>query len=130
MNTNLQGQIVPASAAAEQAVLSGAVLRAASILDLSQKTLAEILGTSPAQMTRLAQGKAQLNPADKTGELALLFVRIFRSLDAITGSDDTASRSWLQAENLDLRGVPLDLIKTVQGLVHVCAYLDSARARH
>ncbi len=123
-------ELTAAAKASETAVLSGAVLRAASILDLPQKTLAEILGTSPAQMTRLAQGKAQLDPADKTGELALLFVRVFRSLDAITGSDDTASRSWLRAENLDLRGVPLELMKSVQGLVHVCAYLDSARARH
>lgn len=114
----------------EAAVLGGAVLRAAEILDLPQRTLAGILGTSPAQMTRLAQGKAQLDPGDKTGELALLFVRAFRSLDAITGSDDLAARSWLRAENLDLRGVPLELMKSVQGLVHVCAYLDSARARH
>ncbi len=119
-------QAVPAAAA----VLSGAVLRAADILDLPQRTLAEIIGTSAAQITRLAQGKAQLDADDKTGELALLFLRVFRSLDAITGSDDAASRSWLATENLDLQAVPLELMKSVQGLVQVCAYLDSARARH
>ncbi len=32
----------------------------------------------------------------KSGELAKLWVRVFRSLDAIVGSNDTAARAWLQ----------------------------------
>lgn len=65
----------------------------------------------------------------KEFELAALFVRLFRSLDAIMGSDDAASRSWLRADNRALDGKPIDLMTTIAGLVNVIAYLDANRAR-
>jgi hypothetical protein len=57
-----------------------------------------------------------------------LFVRLFRSLDAITGSDDNTSRSWFRGDNVALRGRPIDLIQTVSGLIGVLTYVDSRRA--
>ena len=110
------------------AVLSKAVLRAADLLDLPQATLGRVLGLSAASVTRLRQGKLQLAPDSKAGELGLLLVRLFRSLQSIVGSNE-AARAWLAGENLGLNGAPRELILSPQGLVHVVDYLDAHRAR-
>jgi hypothetical protein len=56
-------------------------------------------------------------------------VRLFRSLDALTGSDDQSAISWLTAENSDLGGRPIELITSVKGLAEVSNYVDDFRAR-
>ena len=112
----------------EAAVATKAVLRAAARLDLSNKTLAKIIGVSEATVSRLGAGSYQLTRGDKPFELALLFVRLFRSLDAISGGDEAVATAWLRSENLALGGTPLTLIQSVPGLVHVLAYLDARRS--
>jgi hypothetical protein len=112
----------------EGAVLSKAVCRAADFLDLPNKVVARTLGISETSVSRLRTGAYVLTPDTKPFELAQLFVRLFRSLDAITGSDDNASRSWFRAENTALRGKPIELIQTVSGLIGALAYVDSRRA--
>ena len=122
-------RIIDASdTAREGAVLSKAAVRAADFLDISDKVLAKILGLSPASISRMKKGTYVLSPATKPFELAQLFVRLFRSLDAITGSDDAASRSWLQGRNTVLNGRPIDQLQTVSGLAIVLQYVDSRRA--
>jgi len=61
-------------------------------------------------------------------EFALLFVRMFRSLQAIVGNDHDA-QVWLKHENLALGARPLELIRSAEGLVRVLHYLDASRAR-
>ena len=117
----------PAPAAA--AVLTKATVRAAAQLGIAQTELADIIGVSPATMSRCANGRKSIEPASKPFQLAALFVRLFRSLDAIVGSDDTAARAWLRGENTALGGVPIELIHDPAGLVRTVDYLDSARAR-
>jgi transcriptional regulator with XRE-family HTH domain len=111
------------------AVLTKAALRAADCLALSQADLSRVLGLSPATVSRLAHGHKRLEPATKSFELAALFVRLFRSLDAIVGSDDAAARAWLRSDNQVLGGVPAELIRDLTGLVRAVDYLDAARAR-
>ena len=110
------------------AVLTKAVLRAASLLGLRQRELAEVIGSSEASVSRLQAGRT-LDPATKEGELALLFLRAYRSLDAMVGGDPAAARAWLNAENHHLAGVPAERIRTAEGLVHVVQYLDAMRGR-
>ncbi|MEZ5319679.1 MAG: XRE family transcriptional regulator, partial [Vicinamibacterales bacterium] len=107
-------------------VLAKAVLAAADRLGLRQRDLAEVIGASEATVSRMQRGRG-LDPAGKEGELALLFLRVYRSLDAIMGGDDARSRAWLQAENTHLGGVPADRLKHVEGLVDVVQYLDAVR---
>lgn len=111
------------------AVLTKALVRAAQFLEVPQSELAQIIGVSEASVSRLANGQKQFEPGSKPWELAALFVRLFRSLDAIVGSDDQAARAWLRSENLGLGGVPLELIREAAGLVRTVDYLDAARAR-
>src|SRR5262245_57069313 len=114
--------------ASDAAVATKAVLRAAGRLGLSNKALARIIGVSEATVSRMGAGSYTLTPGDKAFELALLLVRLFRSLDAITGGDESVSKVWLRSENIGLGGTPLTLIESVSGLVHVLGYLDARRA--
>lgn len=109
------------------AVVTKAVRRVAEKLDVSQKDLARILGVSEATVSRLASGKT-LDLDRKEGELALLFVRVFRSLDALVG-DEAKARAWFHAHNDHLGGVPAERVRTVEGLVHVAEYLDAMRGK-
>jgi hypothetical protein len=110
-------------------VLSEAVLRASALLEISQQTLSQILGVSPSSVSRMAGGAYLLDAQKKEWELAALFVRLFRSLDALVGSNDPTARDWLNGHNQALLGRPIELIRSTEGLVRVVQYLDSARGR-
>ena len=107
-------------------VLTKAVARAAERLDISRALLAKILGVSPPTVTRLYNGDYKLDERRKEWDFALLFVRVFRSLDSIVGNEQTA-RQWLNSENRGLNGRPVDLIRQTEGLVRVVHYLDASR---
>ena len=114
--------------AAPEVVLTKAVLNAATRLELRQRELAAMLGASEASVSRLQRGR-EIDPASKEGELALLFLRAYRSLDTLVGGDDERARAWVKAHNDHLGGVPAARMSTVQGLVDVVQYLDSMRGR-
>ena len=120
------GSTVPAVASAT--VLTKAVLRAARALGVTQKRLAAILGASEASVSRLGRTK-HLDPDTKEGELALLFLRLYRSLDTLVGGDADKARAWLWADNSHLGGVPAQRIATVSGLVDAVSYLDALRGK-
>jgi hypothetical protein len=109
-------------------ILARAVLEAAARLGLRNRHVAAVLGASEASISRLQRART-LNPESKEGELALLFLRVYRSLDALVGGDDSKARAWLHAENDHLLGVPAERIRTVEGLVDVVQYLDAMRGR-
>ena len=118
-----------ADRAQDPAILSRAAVRAARLLGLSQRALAGILGVSEATASRLCAGKYVLSrERAKEWELAVLLVRLFRSLDALWGHGD-AARTWLGTENTALGTAPADLLPSVAGLVRVVTYLDNARGR-
>lgn len=110
------------------AVTAKAALSAADRLGLAHRHLAAVIGSSEASVSRMQRGRG-VEPASKEGELALLFVRLFRSLDALVGGDDAQARAWLHAGNDHVGGVPADRIRTVEGLVDVVQYLDAMRGR-
>ena len=116
------------SDAQAESVLARAVLSAAERLGLRHRQLAAVLGTSEASISRLQHARG-LSPESKEGELALLFLRVYRSLDALVGGDDAKARAWLHADNDHLRGVPAERMRTVEGLVDVVQYLDAMRGR-
>jgi hypothetical protein len=110
------------------AVLTKGVVRAAAALELSQRSLAAVLGISESSASRLHRGRT-VDPYSKEGELAVLFLRVYRSLDALLGGNDEAARKWIHAENLHLGGVPAVMVGSVTGLVRVADYLDAMRGK-
>ncbi|MFL6724707.1 MAG: antitoxin Xre/MbcA/ParS toxin-binding domain-containing protein [Sphingomicrobium sp.] len=113
----------------EAAVLSNAVGNAAKLWGLSNETLGKVIGVSGPTASRLRAGSWQLERGTKPFELSQYFVRLFRSLDSLMGSDDKASISWLKTQNTDLDGRPVDLILTIRGLTEVTNYIDDFRAQ-
>jgi len=118
----------PAAGADAMEVLAGAALAAARILDVSNRELARILGISEASVSRLSRGRT-LRSESREAETAALFVRLFRSLDAVTGGNEAQARAWYRASNCHLGGVPADRVQTLEGLVDVIRYLDAMRGR-
>lgn len=112
----------------DAAVVTKAVLRAAEQLGVSNRLLSSVLGCSEATVSRMGSSAYQLSPGSKPFELAVLFLRLYRSLDAIVGGDAAAARAWLQNDNLVLNAPPARLIASVAGLVTVVGYLDARRA--
>lgn len=113
----------------EGLVVAKAVQRAAGLLQLSQQEMAGILGVSASTMSRVAKGSASLSPQSADGKLALLFLRVFRSLDTLVGGQAAQARAWLVAENVHLGGVPLARLRTPEGLVRVADHLDAMRGK-
>lgn len=110
-------------------VVTKAVVNAMRLLQLSQQEVAGLLHVSPATTSRWVNGASVLSPDSAEGQLGLLFLRVFRSLDTLVGGDAQKARAWLKTENHHLGGVPLDRLKTPEGLVHVADYLDAMRGR-
>jgi transcriptional regulator with XRE-family HTH domain len=125
MVANAAGAVVHASD--DGVVLTKATIRAADRLGLSQKTLGNVLGLSESVVSRMRSGEYVLERG-KAFELAALFIRLYRSLDAIVSGDENTAREWMKNQNLALQEPPINLIQKVYGLVHVIQYLDTRRA--
>lgn len=110
------------------AVVTKAVLRAAGLLSVNARNLAAVIGVSEATISRMKRGEFGLEPDTKPFELAVLFIRLFRSLDAIVGGEQKIAASWLANHNVVLGARPIEKLQTVSGLVDVIAYLDARRA--
>jgi hypothetical protein len=112
----------------DAALVTKAALRAADRLGLTSRSLARIIGVSEATVSRMRSGDHLLAAAEKPFELAVLFIRLYRSLDAIVAGEDAVAAAWLASHNSALDATPLALIQSVSGLVNVIAYLDARRA--
>lgn len=117
-----------ADAKADQ-TLTRATARIADLWSLTNAQLGAILGISGPTASRLRDERYILDPRSKSFELAQYMLRLFRGLDALLGSDDTAAKAWLRTPNLDLDARPIDLLSTFTGLSRVCDYVDAFRAR-
>jgi len=120
--------LAPNIALDPSAVLAKATTKASELLGLSGAALARTIGVSEPTVSRIVHGDKRLNPASKEGELALLLVRVYRSLDALVGADDRKRLAWMHSHNKALGGQPRQLIQKVEGLVGVLNYLDGMRA--
>ena len=109
-------------------VLADATLAAAQRLGVPNRELARILGISEASVSRLSRGRA-LRADSREAETAALFVRLFRSLDALMSGDERQAQAWYRGGNRHVGGVPADRVQTVEGLVDVVRYLDAMRGK-
>jgi DNA-binding XRE family transcriptional regulator len=81
----------PASVPSDSAIVAKAALRAAERLDVTNKLLARIIGVSEATVSRMRRGDYPLE--NKPFELAIMFIRLYRSLDAVIGGDDAVAKA-------------------------------------
>lgn len=107
----------------DAAILTKALLNAGKVMGLNQVELGEVVGRD---RTSLRRG---LDPASKSGELALLLVRVYRGLHVLVGGDPGDIRHWMSVQNRHTGGVPREQVKSVQGLTRVMEYLDALRGK-
>ena len=111
-----------------EVVLTKATLQAAARLGLPSTELGKVIGVSDATVSRYRKAQAAIAPSSKQGQLALLLIRVFRSLDPLVGADDEKRKAWMHSRNNALNGVPAQLILSPDGLVRTLSYLDGMRA--
>ncbi|MCY4209446.1 MAG: MbcA/ParS/Xre antitoxin family protein [Gammaproteobacteria bacterium] len=104
-------------------VLAKALLNAGKHLGLSQAELGQVIGKD---RTSIGRG---ISENSKAGELALLFIRCYRSLYVLVGGDGGDMRHWMHTNNLHTGGIPAEQVKTVAGLTRVVGYLDALRGK-
>lgn len=110
-------------------ILTKAILNLALSYKLKGKELSEIIGISEASATRLNNGTKLILENSKEGELALLLIRLYRSLNVLVGNNPDKAQAWLHGSNRYFTQKPFDLIKRVDGLVAVVEYLDAMRGK-
>lgn len=97
--------------------------RAAQVLGLSKEELSAVVGKHRTTIDRTG-----LDPKTKEGELALLLLRLYRSLHALCGGDRDLMRHWMEQPNHHLSEQPPRLLLTrIEGLNRVANYLDALR---
>lgn len=116
------------TAPSEEQVVTKALLRASDSLGVQNAVLARVVGVSEATVSRMRKGTYVLPQNRKVFELAVLFIRLYRSLDTIVGGDEIAARAWLRNTNTVLNGTPVEKIQSISGLMNVIDYLDARRA--
>lgn len=122
-------EMMERSSEAQSRVLSEAVARVAALWSIGDDLLGEILGIAGNRATDLRNGTFRLarpEPAFRAGQY---LVRLFRELSVLIG-DDRSVMAWLQTENMDLGGRPIDLIRTERGLHELLTYLEMRRASY
>ncbi|MEJ2454345.1 MAG: MbcA/ParS/Xre antitoxin family protein [Candidatus Thiodiazotropha sp.] len=108
----------------ESATLTKALLNAGKALGLTQETLGQVIGRD-----RTAFHRAGIDPQSKAGELALLVIRLYRSLYVLVGGKPADLRHWMQTPNRHTGGVPAEQIKSIPGLMRLVEYLDAMRGK-
>lgn len=112
----------------DEALVSKALLNAARRLEMTNIELAQIVGISESKLSRMDRREAFVSKSGKEFDLALLFIRLYRSLDAITGGDRVTSAAWIRNPNKAFNNVPIVQMTSLEGLVDVVRYVDSRRA--
>jgi plasmid maintenance system antidote protein VapI len=113
----------------EEIVLSKALCNLTKFYSLTGKDLAKIIGISEPSASRLSQGKKLISPHTKEGEIALLLLRIYRSLNAMVGNNHEKAKLWLNSQNKYFKNKPIEEMKTIPGLMRVLNYLDAMRGK-
>ena len=105
-------------------VLTKALLKAGKELGLNQKMIGKIIGKDQSSISRGA-----VSPESKSGEIAKILIRCYRSLYAMVGGNVEQMRHWMQTENLHTGGVPAQQLTSIEGLTTVVRYLDAIRGK-
>lgn len=104
--------------------LTKAFLNAGRELGLTQDDLGAVVGRN-----RTVFRRGGLDPTTKSGELAILLIRVYRSLYALVGGKRADMRHWMHIANRDTGSVPAEQVKSVAGLMRIVEYLDAFRGK-
>tara|TARA_R110001606_G_scaffold399101_1_gene580724 strand:+ start:12470 stop:12841 length:372 start_codon:yes stop_codon:yes gene_type:complete len=110
------------------AVLAKAIVNVADQLGLKQSEISAAIGMHRTAFSKL-KSTPSLDPTSKQGELALIMVRIARSLFALTGGDEVWIKRFMHTKNKITGGVPAQQIASIEGLMAVLRFVDAIRGK-
>jgi len=126
----------PSSVSNDSAIVSSSLLEACRFLGITQDQLANIIGVSRATIVRIKKRTSDnledtsISQNSKAFELALLLIRIYRSLYSILGGNQKAMKHWMNTPNRHLDNkIPAELVQSALGLTQVLWYLDAMRGK-
>lgn len=120
---------VVAVATERSSALTQAVAETARHLGIGPVDLAPIIGISPSSASRLFSGGFHVKENTPEWQLSALLVRLYRGLFSIVGNSDELAQKWLTTRNRAFGDrVPIEMIKSIVGLVSACDYIDAHRA--
>ncbi|MBE0365733.1 hypothetical protein PULV_b0378 [Pseudoalteromonas ulvae UL12] len=108
-------------------VLMKAFSNACEHLKVSNTEKCAIIGVNPSTLSRNQQ--KGFAPQSKTGELQLQFIRLYRSLYAISGGDSAFMQHWFRSNNKALNAIPSHYVCSIVGLINTNEYLDAMRGK-
>lgn len=112
-------------------VLRKALIRVTQQLGITRQELSAIVGLSESSLSRFfSKEDYYIDPFSKEGELSILLIRLYRSLDALFGGNKEQCQLWLKNKNIHLGMAPIQLIQSISGLIHVVEYLDAIRGKN
>jgi hypothetical protein len=112
-------------------VLRKALIRVTEQLDVKRQELSGIIGLSESSLSRFfSKQDYYIDPSTKEGELVILLIRLYRSLDVLFGGNKEQCQLWLKNENKHLGMPPIKLIQSISGLIHTVEYLDAMRGKN
>lgn len=121
-----EDEMMETSSEAQSRVLSEAVARIAALWSIGDVLLGEILGIAGSRVADLRNGRFRLARPDPAFRAGQYLVRLFQELAVLIG-DDRSVIAWLQTENMDLSGRPIDLVRTERGLRELLSYVEKRR---
>ncbi|WP_138437944.1 MbcA/ParS/Xre antitoxin family protein [Marinobacter shengliensis] len=108
----------------DRKLLGEALFNAADFLGISRGEAASIIGRERSGINRDG-----IDPKSKPGELALMFIRVYRGLYALVGGDKDNMQHWIATDNEYFGMPPKDMMASCQGLVQVVMYIDAIRGK-
>ena len=105
-------------------ILTKALLNAAEEMGVSLANLGQVIGKDRTTISR-----GGISPDTKSGELALMLIRSYRSLYALVGGNPEHIRHWMHVYNKGTQGIPAEQILKAEGLARVTSYLDAMRGK-
>src|SRR4029078_9338598 len=93
-------------------------------LDIKRHELSAIIGLSESYLSQFfSKEDYYIDPSTKEGELAILLIRFYRSLDMLFGGNREQCRLWIKSDNTHLNMIPIQLIQSISGLTHTVEFL-------
>jgi len=107
-------------------VLAKEIVRAGKQLGLKQDEVANAIGASKSEINGERTDRiTSLDPVSKQGELALLVIRIEKSLFSLAGGDESWVKLFMHSQNKMTGGVPAQQIASEEGLRKVLLFVDA-----
>ncbi|MFK8020188.1 MAG: antitoxin Xre/MbcA/ParS toxin-binding domain-containing protein [Pseudomonadales bacterium] len=112
-----------------KSVLAKALYRAQVAMGVENQQMADILGVNRTTLARVYQTE-NIDPEQNAGRLAAIVLRVYRSVHTLMGGDTKNIQHWLNTPNHAFADqIPLQVMKSVDGLVSVAQYCDAMRGR-